>query len=171
MPLKIIFTYESFLLQRLSSKSECYLKYLKSDKFCWYLVNKGQGFGAVFFFFPLQPIFLIQTFDFHISRSTWGKGLSVTAFLGSCQCLVQKKFSTHSSARFPFRGRYVLSPTHLWRAVGHTQYRTTAQSSCFRAKVLGYKPKPPALTLQQMTQPHGPSGSFVVDKRVVSRSP
>ena len=47
----------------ISAQIEKYLKYLKSDKFCWYLVNKGgEGNGT-----PLQYSCLENPMD----RGTW----------------------------------------------------------------------------------------------------
>lgn len=103
MPLEIIFTYESFLLQCLSSKSKWYLKYLKSDKFCWYLVNKGQGLGAgfFFFFFPSAHFLNSDIWLPHL-KVHLGKKAFCTAFLVSCQPPVQKEFSTYSQVHsFP----------------------------------------------------------------------
>lgn len=50
-----------FLLMCLSAQIEKYLRYLKSDKFCWYLVNKGQEFSAHF----KKPDILLTRLNVH----------------------------------------------------------------------------------------------------------
>lgn len=86
-----------FLLIYLSTQIEKCLRYMKSDKFCWYLVNKGQKFLAHF----LKPDVWFTRLNVH-QYPHLGKrpSLCLPAFLVFCQLPVHQGFSTHIQVHF-----------------------------------------------------------------------
>lgn len=103
------------------------------------------GFVLFFFFSPFSPFCKSR----HLTSTSQGLPGEKVFFYCLPGVLPMPRSGrvqyTLSRARLPFQSRYVLSPTHLWRSAGHRQYRAMAQS--FQGEVLGYKLKPPALTL------------------------
>ena len=107
----------------ISAQIEKYLKYLKSDKFCWYLVNKGgEGNGT-----PLQYSYLENPIGggackaaVHGIVKSWTR-LSNLTFAFHFHAL-EKEMATHSSVlawRIPGTGDPDGLPSMGSHRVGH----------------------------------------------------